>query len=180
MRTLAGNYQLLARMPRLLVPIANPSWLELMSHKVMRLFGPWLLLTFLVASTVAAAPLTTAALQLSPTWLMRAFALGQLFLYLLAVMGPRAGWAGVVYRTFVVLNAAAMLAYGASCAAARRLRGEAADDRPHPLKAREEVAGEGEEERRQPHAGDGEAAQRRAGGAAAGADESSATTRLGT
>jgi hypothetical protein len=40
---------------------------------------------------------------------MRAFALGQVLLYVLALMGPRAGRVGVVYRTFVVLNAAALL-----------------------------------------------------------------------
>jgi hypothetical protein len=108
-RTLAGNYQLFARMPRLLIPVANPSWLEVMSHKVLRLCGPWLIAVFFVASVVAAAPLQTAALTLSPVWLMRAFALGQLFLFFLAWAGPRAGRAGVVYRTFVVLNAAALV-----------------------------------------------------------------------
>jgi len=108
-RTLAGNYQLFARMPRLLIPVANPSWLEVMSHKVLRLCGPWLISVFFVASVVAAAPLQPAALGLSPVWLMRAFALGQLFLFLLAWAGPRAGRAGVVYRTFVVLNAAALV-----------------------------------------------------------------------
>jgi biofilm PGA synthesis N-glycosyltransferase PgaC len=108
-RTLAGNYQLLARMPGLLVPLVNPSWLELLSHKVLRLVCPWLLLAFLAASLIAAAPLQPTAFELSGVWLMRAFALGQLFLYLLALMGPRAGRAGIVYRTFVVLNAAALL-----------------------------------------------------------------------
>src|SRR5262249_40737376 len=34
-RTLAGNYQLFARMPELLVPFRNPIWFETISHKVL-------------------------------------------------------------------------------------------------------------------------------------------------
>ncbi|WP_419604424.1 hypothetical protein [Thiolapillus sp.] len=40
-RTLAGNYQLLARLPALLVPFHNTSWFEFMSHKILRLVCPW-------------------------------------------------------------------------------------------------------------------------------------------
>jgi biofilm PGA synthesis N-glycosyltransferase PgaC len=108
-RTLAGNYQLFARMPALLVPFVNPSWFELLSHKVLRLVCPWLLIAFFVASAWAARPLTIAAFTLDWVWLMRAFALGQLFMGLLALAGPRAGRAGVVYRTFLVLNFAALV-----------------------------------------------------------------------
>ena len=43
-RTLAGNFQLLSRMPQLLWPPANPSWFETVSHKVLRLVSPWALL----------------------------------------------------------------------------------------------------------------------------------------
>ena len=43
-RTLAGNYQLFALMPALLSPLANPIWFETISHKVMRLVAPWLML----------------------------------------------------------------------------------------------------------------------------------------
>jgi cellulose synthase/poly-beta-1,6-N-acetylglucosamine synthase-like glycosyltransferase len=49
-RTLAGNYQLLAREPRLLVPIVNPVWVQFMSHKVGRLVVPYALVVTLVAS----------------------------------------------------------------------------------------------------------------------------------
>lgn len=108
-RTLAGNYQLFARLPALLVPFVNPSWLELVSHKLLRLFGPWLLALCLAASIAAAAPLEPVAFSLGAVWLMRALALAQLFVYLLALLGPRAGRAGTVYRTFVVLNAAALV-----------------------------------------------------------------------
>ena len=42
-RTLAGNYQILAQEPRLLVPFVNPVWLQYVSHKVGRLLVPWAL-----------------------------------------------------------------------------------------------------------------------------------------
>src|SRR5688500_8586530 len=49
-RTLAGNYQILAQEPRLLVPVVNPVWLQYVSHKVGRLLVPWALLGALFAS----------------------------------------------------------------------------------------------------------------------------------
>ena len=54
-RTLAGNFQLLAREPRLLVPIVNPVWLQFMSHKVGRLLVPYALVGILLSSAVLAA-----------------------------------------------------------------------------------------------------------------------------
>jgi poly-beta-1,6-N-acetyl-D-glucosamine synthase len=54
-RTLAGNYQILAQAPRLLVPIANPVWLQYMSHKVGRLLVPWALVSAFVSSLWLAA-----------------------------------------------------------------------------------------------------------------------------
>jgi cellulose synthase/poly-beta-1,6-N-acetylglucosamine synthase-like glycosyltransferase len=53
-RTLAGNYQILAIEPRLLVPILNPVWLQYVSHKFGRLLVPWALVA-LLASSVALA-----------------------------------------------------------------------------------------------------------------------------
>jgi cellulose synthase/poly-beta-1,6-N-acetylglucosamine synthase-like glycosyltransferase len=49
-RTLAGNYQLLAREPRLLLPFANPVWLQFMSHKVGRLLVPYALVATFVSN----------------------------------------------------------------------------------------------------------------------------------
>jgi cellulose synthase/poly-beta-1,6-N-acetylglucosamine synthase-like glycosyltransferase len=49
-RTLAGNYQLLAHYPRLLVPFANRMWIHYVSYKLGRLVLPWLLLMLFVAS----------------------------------------------------------------------------------------------------------------------------------
>ncbi|HEY3499063.1 MAG TPA: glycosyltransferase family 2 protein [Polyangiaceae bacterium] len=105
-RTLAGNYQLLAKMPWLLVPGMNPVWFQMVSHKLLRLVCPWaLVLLFATSLGMAFAP------GLSPidvaVW--RAFALAQGFFYGLAALGARAGRAGVVARTFVVLNAAAVV-----------------------------------------------------------------------
>jgi biofilm PGA synthesis N-glycosyltransferase PgaC len=54
-RTLAGNYQILAQEPRLLLPILNPVWLQYASHKIGRLLVPWCLLAILASSAVLAA-----------------------------------------------------------------------------------------------------------------------------
>ena len=51
-RTLAGNYQILAQEPRLLVPLANPVWIQYVSHKIGRLLIPWALAGLFVASAV--------------------------------------------------------------------------------------------------------------------------------
>jgi hypothetical protein len=52
-RTLTGNYQILARMPELLSPLHNPVWLQFMSHKVGRLLVPYFLLLLFVANLFA-------------------------------------------------------------------------------------------------------------------------------
>jgi poly-beta-1,6-N-acetyl-D-glucosamine synthase len=49
-RTLAGNYQILAQEPRLLFPIANPVWIQYVSHKIGRLLIPWALAVLFIAS----------------------------------------------------------------------------------------------------------------------------------
>jgi cellulose synthase/poly-beta-1,6-N-acetylglucosamine synthase-like glycosyltransferase len=51
-RTLSGNFQLLARLPAALVPWRNPVWFQLLSHKLLRLVAPWALLLLLVLSAV--------------------------------------------------------------------------------------------------------------------------------
>lgn len=53
-RTLAGNFQLLALMPQLLLPWRNPILLQFLSHKVLRLVAPWAMATAFVASAVLA------------------------------------------------------------------------------------------------------------------------------
>jgi cellulose synthase/poly-beta-1,6-N-acetylglucosamine synthase-like glycosyltransferase len=78
-RTLAGNYQILAQEPRLLVPIVNPVWLQYMSHKVGRLLVPWALVGAFFAS-VALAP---------ASWFYATACAAQLAFYGLALFG---GW----------------------------------------------------------------------------------------
>src|SRR5262249_33387824 len=54
-RTLAGNYQLVALEPRLLLPWRNPVWLQFVSHKIGRLLVPFALLAMFAASIVLSA-----------------------------------------------------------------------------------------------------------------------------
>jgi len=49
-RTLTGNFQLIARMPQLLNPWRNPVFFQFISHKVTRLLVPYLLIALLVAN----------------------------------------------------------------------------------------------------------------------------------
>src|SRR6185503_5837702 len=53
LRTLAGNWQLLARLPRLLLPWRNPVFFAWLSHKLLRLIAPWCLLALWVTSLLA-------------------------------------------------------------------------------------------------------------------------------
>jgi hypothetical protein len=111
-RTLAGNYQILALEPRLLVPFVNPVWIQYLSHKVGRLIVPWILVALFCASATLAPggrAIYIAALVL------------QLGFYALAAAG---GWLSVRERparialTFVVMNYSAI----AGLAALRRGR----------------------------------------------------------
>lgn len=84
-RTLTGNFQLMAWLPVLLVPIRNPVWLQFVSHKLLRLASPWvaliagLSLLALVVHAMSAVPLS---------WVLAAavLAVGTLFL---PSTGPR-------------------------------------------------------------------------------------------
>lgn len=48
-RTLTGNFQLIARHPWLLSPIQNPLFFQFFSHKILRLFVPYMLVIVAVA-----------------------------------------------------------------------------------------------------------------------------------
>ena len=100
-RTLAGNYQILAQEPRLLLPFANPVWLQYLSHKVGRLIVPWALMTLFLSSLV-----------LAGTGAFYIVALGvQLAFYVLAATGAALEArerASRVAFTFVVLNFSAI------------------------------------------------------------------------
>lgn len=84
-RTLAGNFQLITQHPQLLWPWRNPVAIQLVSHKVLRLFAPYALLLLLACNVwivAAGAP--------APYWLLLA---AQLAAYGAAAVGiawPRA------------------------------------------------------------------------------------------
>jgi poly-beta-1,6-N-acetyl-D-glucosamine synthase len=106
-RTLAGNYQLFRLLPDLLLPIRNPSWFEIFSHKLLRLVCPWALAVLLVASSLAAVT------PVEPTPLivygLRPLLGGQVVFYFFAALGERGGRLGSLCRTFVVMNTAAVV-----------------------------------------------------------------------
>jgi biofilm PGA synthesis N-glycosyltransferase PgaC len=103
-RTLAGNFQLIAAMPELLVPGKNPLWLEFVSHKVLRLACP-AAMAGLAGATAVGSLLAPGPFRLP----FLALGAGQLAFYGAALAGPRAGKLGKLARTFVVLNAAAVV-----------------------------------------------------------------------
>ena len=109
-RTLAGNYQLFSRLPKLLLPFVNPSWFETFSHKILRLVSPWVLLVLFASSGfVALSPAEDGSAAIH--WSALVLFVGQLLAYTAGVLGARAGRLGVVARTFVVLNAAAIVGF---------------------------------------------------------------------
>lgn len=102
-RTLAGNYQLLQLAPWLLTQ-ANPMRWAFVSHKLLRLAVPFLLVSALLANT---------ALIATPLYL--AFLTGQVCLYVLALLGFVLPFSVMpkpcsVASAFVLLNAAAFVA----------------------------------------------------------------------
>jgi biofilm PGA synthesis N-glycosyltransferase PgaC len=107
-RTLAGNYQVFALMPELLVPLLNPSWFETFSHKLLRLAGPWML-GALAASTLKDALAPAKGLRAPYVWVARGLLAGQVVFYLAAAAGPAAGKLPGVARTFVMMNGAAVV-----------------------------------------------------------------------
>ena len=102
-RTLTGNYQLLRLAPWLLSP-ANPLLFRFISHKLLCLLIPLLLILMLVTSAMAAGPVYQAIF-----WL-------QVLFYALAAFGTlspstRKFKPVAIANTFVMLNAAATLAF---------------------------------------------------------------------
>lgn len=102
-RTLTGNYQLLRLAPWLISP-ANPLLFRFISHKLLRLLVPLLLVFILAASMLARGPLYKTAF-----WL-------QIVFYALALFGALRPSAKrfrpiAIANTFVMLNAAAAMAF---------------------------------------------------------------------
>ena len=110
LRTLAGNWQLMARLPRLLNPVGNPVFFAWFSHKLLRLVAPWALIAAVIASAMAGG----------------AFYFAMLWLQLAAYAGAAAAilWPHATARipllktagTFVMLNVAALLSLPACIA----------------------------------------------------------------
>lgn len=101
-RTLAGNFQLFRLAPWTL-SLRNPVFFQLVSHKVMRLIAPYLLVLLLV-STLA---LSTGSM------LFAAFALLQIFCWTIAIVAlryriPALGHVAAPASALVVLEAAAV------------------------------------------------------------------------
>ena len=100
-RTLAGNFQLACRRPRLLLPWRNPVWIQFLSHKLARLLVPWALLGLFATSILCEGLLYDLALA--------AQGVG----YALAVVGLLTGRGKVrsAASSFLVFNAAACVAF---------------------------------------------------------------------
>ncbi len=115
LRTLAGNWQLIWTLPRLLNPFTNPVWFAFVSHKLLRLLAPWALIAALVASACAMRPFYAVLFLLQ----ILAYAVAALAIFRpqAAKHIPLAGTAG----TFVMLNAAALWSLPACLLHPRRL-----------------------------------------------------------
>lgn len=103
-RAIAGNCQLLLQQPALLIPWRNPVWLQFVSHRLLRLFVPFLLFAALVANFILAAESHAYQLLL----------IGQLMLYIIALLGvllPEAQRLNLIRvpTTFLLLNWFAVL-----------------------------------------------------------------------
>jgi poly-beta-1,6-N-acetyl-D-glucosamine synthase len=103
-RTLAGNFQLVTRLPASLLPWRNPVWLQWVSHKLLRLVMPWALAGVFLASLFL------------PGWFYQTIFWIQVCCYALAAVGfhktagKRVPFAGVA-ASFLVLNCAAFLGF---------------------------------------------------------------------
>ncbi|HEY3519744.1 MAG TPA: glycosyltransferase [Rhodanobacteraceae bacterium] len=110
LRTLAGNWQLMARLPRLLNPFGNPVFFAWFSHKLLRLMAPWALIAAVFAAAMAAGTFYVAML-----WLQLAAYAGATA----AILWPRATARIPLLKTagtFVMLNLAALLSLPACIA----------------------------------------------------------------
>jgi cellulose synthase/poly-beta-1,6-N-acetylglucosamine synthase-like glycosyltransferase len=103
-RTLAGNYQLISRLPGALLPWRNPICFQFLSHKLCRLMVPWALLALLFLSSLHTSPLLAICF-----WAQLAF-------YTIGLAGLAAGhrirFRPVAFAgSFLVLNSAAWVAF---------------------------------------------------------------------
>jgi cellulose synthase/poly-beta-1,6-N-acetylglucosamine synthase-like glycosyltransferase len=103
-RTLSGNFQLLVRLPSVLLPWRNPMFFPFVSHKVSRLVVPWAMIAALVTSALLEGPVYRAAFA------------AQCVLYAIALAGLYSRAAAQLRlvstaSAFVFLNSACLLAF---------------------------------------------------------------------
>jgi cellulose synthase/poly-beta-1,6-N-acetylglucosamine synthase-like glycosyltransferase len=102
-RTLAGNFQLLALLPWLASPLRNPVFWRFFWHKIARLLCPAALAVAFVASCFAQGLVANAVF------------VAQIYVYSLAAFGHyqprRAGRLAILCHTFVALNLAAVVGF---------------------------------------------------------------------
>lgn len=100
-RTIAGVFQLIRLFPGWLIPGKNPIWGAYISHKLLRLASPWLLISMMAANVF-----------LLPSAPYTAFFLGQCIFFLMAAagwMGRLSRW-GAIPMMFVALNVTTLIA----------------------------------------------------------------------
>jgi len=104
LRTLSGNYQLVARLPATLLPWRNRVWFQFISHKLFRLLTPWALAGVLLTTAFLSEPVYRVAF-----WT-------QVGAYTLGLAGLQRGIrvrlpVASVVASFLMLNTAAWLAF---------------------------------------------------------------------
>jgi cellulose synthase/poly-beta-1,6-N-acetylglucosamine synthase-like glycosyltransferase len=104
-RTLAGNYQLVALLPGSLLPWRNPVWVPWVSRKLLRLVVPWALLGMLAASAGLFSSLLYAIL-----FVTQVAGYGLALLGMVPAVGRRIKPLGAA-ASVLVLNTAAWLAF---------------------------------------------------------------------
>lgn len=106
-RTIAGNAQMVTLRPEWLLPWRNPLWFEFVSHKLLRLLSPLLLLLLLAGNVLLLGRPGYSALLAGQLAFYAAAAGG----WVLDRMGVRMRWVGVPMM-FVALNVTTLLAWG--------------------------------------------------------------------
>lgn len=107
-RTLAGNFQIVATNPATLLPWRNPIWIQFLSHKLGRLAAPWALIALFASGLILSLVGSKAR------WFYEAATLGQAVLYafgLLGVAGLSKNKLASVASSFLVLNSAAWISF---------------------------------------------------------------------
>jgi biofilm PGA synthesis N-glycosyltransferase PgaC len=104
-RTLLGNYQLIRISPELLLPFGNPLFVQFFSHKVFRLFVPFLFIAMVVAALFLSGLIYRLALA--------AVVLGLLMCLFNKPFSrvPVLGSLTAIARTFLLLNSFAFIAF---------------------------------------------------------------------